>query len=72
MDLFETTAFDVCVNLRRRDIGMTEHCLDRAQVGPALEQMRRKGMPQHVRRDCFRNTGAARSLAKQLPERLSA
>ena len=45
MDLLEATTFDVGVDLRRRNIGVAEHRLDRAQIGPALEQMRCKGVP---------------------------
>ena len=39
----------VCVELRRRQIGVPEHLLDAAQIGASLEQMRRKGVPQQVR-----------------------
>ena len=39
------------VDLRRRDVGVAQHRLHRAQVGAALEEMAREGMPQGVRRD---------------------
>ena len=39
----------VRVELGGRQIGVTEHLLDAAQVGAALEQMRRKGVPEQVR-----------------------
>src|ERR1700735_3461944 len=39
------------VNLRGRDVAMTEHLLHGAQVGAALEQMRGEAMPQCVRAD---------------------
>ena len=39
---------DVRINLRRRQVGMAQHHLDRAQVGAALEQVRGKRMPQDV------------------------
>ena len=39
----------VRINLRRRQVGVAQHHLDGAQVGTAIEQMRRKRMPQHVR-----------------------
>src|SRR6266404_1840258 len=37
------------IDLRRRDVAMTEHLLHRAKVGSALEQMRRETMTQRVR-----------------------
>ena len=37
------------VDLRRRDIGMSEQRLDAAQVGPALQQVGRISMPQRMR-----------------------
>ena len=39
----------VRVDLRRRQIGVAEHHLDRAQIGAAFEQMRRERMAQDVR-----------------------
>ena len=42
------------VDLRCRDIGMPEQLLYGAQIGPALQQMRGKGVAQHMRRDVFR------------------
>ena len=41
--------FDVSINLRGGDVGMSEHFLNRAQVGAALQQMRCKRMAQRVR-----------------------
>ena len=40
---------DVRVDLRRRQVRVTEHHLDGAQVGAALEQVRRERMAQDVR-----------------------
>jgi hypothetical protein len=39
----------VCVQLRGGEIGMSEHFLNRAEVGAALEQVRRERMAQQVR-----------------------
>ena len=39
---------DVGIDLGRRDVGMTEQLLHRAQVGAAIEQVAGKGMAQHV------------------------
>ena len=40
---------DMRIDLRRADIGVTEQKLQAAQVGPAGEQMRGEGVPEHVR-----------------------
>ena len=39
------------VDLRRRDVGMAQQRLQHAQVGPARQQMRGKGVAQDVRAD---------------------
>ncbi len=39
----------VCVELGCRQIRVAEHLLDATQVGAALEEVRRKGMPEQVR-----------------------
>src|ERR1700732_1560314 len=39
------------VNLRGRDVAVTEHLLHGAQVGAAFEQMRREAMAQRMRAD---------------------
>ena len=42
-------AVNVRVDLRRRDVDVAEHLLDRTQVGTAFEQVRGEGVPQRVR-----------------------
>src|SRR5690606_22292558 len=42
---------DVRVDLRRAQAGMAQDLLNRTQVGSAVEQMRRGGMPKGVRSD---------------------
>src|SRR5678816_3551947 len=67
MDLPEILAVDVGVDLRRGDVGVAEHLLYGAQVRPALEEMRREGVTEGMRRDML---GDARSLdvaAQDLP-----
>ena len=44
MGITQRGAFDRRVNLRRRNIGVTEHFLNRTQVRTAREQVRRKGV----------------------------
>ena len=39
------------VDLRRRNVGVPEHLLDRADIGAVLNEMRRERMPQSVRRN---------------------
>src|SRR5262245_26243100 len=39
----------VCIDLRRRKIGMTEHHLDRPQIGAALEQVGGERVTDHMR-----------------------
>src|SRR5258705_9938681 len=58
----------VGVNLRRREIGVAEHHLDGAEVGAALEQVRRERMPQHVRAERRGDAGAAPVRLQDLPE----
>ena len=51
------------VYFRGRNIGMAEHRLERAEIGAALEQMRRKGMAQDVRADAIGRDARIRSEA---------
>lgn len=44
---------DVGVDLRRRDIGVAEKLLDRAQIGAAVEEMAGERMAQDVRADAL-------------------
>src|SRR5581483_10348439 len=48
------TVGHVQVDLRGREVGVAEHLLDAAEVGAALEQVRREGVPQQVRVDPLR------------------
>src|SRR2546430_5546835 len=46
VDLAQPPRIDVAVDLRRREGRMPKKLLDRAQVGAALEQMRRERVPE--------------------------
>src|SRR5690554_866827 len=46
VDLFKPVLGELGVNLRCRDIGMSQHFLDRPEVRPVLQQMSGKGMPE--------------------------
>src|SRR5206468_2690410 len=49
IDLAEPARVDVAVHLRRRERGVTEQLLDRAEIGAALEQVGCERMPEPVR-----------------------
>src|SRR5439155_10417662 len=49
VDTAQPLAVDVAVHLGRRQRRMTEQLLDRAQVGAALEQVRRERVPKPMR-----------------------
>ena len=40
---------DMGIDLRRRDVGVAEELLNRAQIGAALQKMTGKSVAQHVR-----------------------
>src|SRR5207247_3804482 len=56
------------VNLRRRQIGVAEHQLNRAQVGAPLEQVGRKRMAEDVWADRARQVRPPRVPLENLPE----
>src|SRR3546814_7692641 len=67
--LDEAAAVDMRVNFGRRDVGVAEHQLQRAQIGAAFEQVRRKGVAQHMRADRGRvDPGARGELAQHLEQ----
>jgi hypothetical protein len=49
---------------------MTEHYLQRAQIGAVFEQMRRKRVPQHMRSNVGRNARFSRTAFDYLPNAL--
>src|SRR5690606_3252215 len=50
----EPGRIDVRIDLRRGYVGVTEQRLQHAEVRPSLQEMRRKGVPQHVWADLRR------------------
>src|SRR5262245_42149918 len=58
----------VSVNLCCRQIGVSQHHLNCAQVGTTLQQVRRKGVTKHVRAERRRNAGLTRVALEYLPE----
>ena len=51
VDVSAPTVGDVCVALRRPEIGVAQHLLHRAQVRASFEEVRRERVPEEVRVD---------------------
>ena len=65
----QALAVDMGIDFGRRDVGMAEHQLQRAQVRTAFEQMGGKGVAQHMRADGSRiDPGAAREVTQHLEQ----
>lgn len=61
------------VNLGRRNIRMTQHLLDAAQISIMVQKMGRKGMAQHMRADLARiQPCGQRQTLEQLEKPLAA
>ena len=63
IDRKQTVGLDRGIALRRRQTGVAEQLLDRAQVAAAAQEMSRKTVPQRVRRRTF---GEAEQAAQRL------
>ena len=57
------------VDLRRCDTGVPEHFLDRAQVRPTAQQVRRKRVPQQVWFHVLHDAGPTRVFLDDQPQR---
>ena len=55
----EVVAVEVGVYLRRRDGFVAEHLLHGPQIGPALDEVRRKGVPERMGADLLFQTSVA-------------
>ena len=68
-DFFEAFFQHMRIDLGGRDIGMTQHLLERAQIGSMGQQMAGEGMAQDVGRDPFRwKARRDRKFLEDLPE----
>jgi hypothetical protein len=67
MDCFQALLINVRVNLRRRNIRVSEHLLDDAQIGSIPKQMGGKTMPEQMRINVYPETGPARNAFDDLP-----
>ena len=68
----EPGTIDVSIDLRRRDIGVAQHRLDRSQVRASFKQVRGERMTLGMRRDSLINACDQRITAHELPKALSA
>ena len=59
------------VNLRRRNVGVPQHGLHASQVCPALQQVRRESVPQHMRRKIAEHSSLFPMGGQKLPEGLA-
>src|SRR4051812_28547773 len=56
---FQAVFQNVRIDLRGRDVGVSQQRLHHAQVGAVVQQVAGKSVPQYVRADLFRGDGAA-------------
>ena len=62
--LHQPRTVDMRIDLRRRDVGMAEQRLQHAQVRSAREQVRGKGVAQHVRADALGRNPASAAICR--------
>src|SRR5260221_5172927 len=72
VDGSEALGRDLRVHLRRGDACVAEQLLHDAQVGAAIEHVRRTRMPQHVRREVAVEPDTLACAAHDRPARLAA
>ena len=68
VDSFQPAVFDVCVNLRGGNTGVSEHFLQCPNVRTAGQQMRGKAMPESMRADVSTATDSSSVFFNQLPD----
>src|SRR5438270_13760411 len=64
-NLLQSLARDMGIDLRRRDIGMSQEGLYASEIGPALHEMSRESMPQNMRRQPLRIDSRANRDVRQ-------
>ena len=60
---------DVGINLRGREAGVTEECLDAAEVGTVVEEVRGEAVAELVRGEVGRKPGLDEAGADHVPDR---
>ena len=68
MHRFQPLLIDMRIDLRRRNIGVTQHFLNNPQIGAVPEQMRRETVPEKVRVNIFLEPRALRVFFYDLPD----
>ena len=68
MHSFEPLLVNMCVNLRRRNVGVPEHFLYDSQIGAVPQQMCRKTVPEQVRVNILFQSGPLGVLFYNLPD----
>ena len=63
---------ELCIDLSGGNIAVTQHFLNRPEIRSVLEQMRRKAVPQRVRRDLLVDVRFFLIVFDDLPESLTA
>ncbi len=71
MDTFQALALHMGIDLRRRDLRVPQHDLEGSKICPALQEMGRERVADHMRGQLCCNAGFFRPPAEQLPEPLS-
>ena len=71
VQVLQALAGDMRVDLRSRQIAVAQQQLDDAQIGAAIQQVGRKGVPQAVRRQFTVNTCFFSIALDDVPERLA-
>ena len=66
--LAQTRPADVRVDLRRRDVRVTQHLLHRAQIGATFQQVGRKRVPQDMGRELVGNAKQLSVAANAVPD----
>lgn len=67
MDSFKPLLIDMRINLRCRNVGVTQHFLNNAEIGAVPEEMRREAMPEKVRVNILLQSGPPRVFFHDLP-----
>ncbi len=68
MSSFKMAFIYMSVNLGGRDVRMTEHHLEGAQVSSACQHVRGKGVAHCLGTDCLANSALASHFANDLPK----
>jgi len=68
VNLLQSFLDNMGIDLRRRNIAMAKHQLDRAQIRAAFQKMGGKTVPEHVRREGHAQSSLAPIGRKDLPD----